>query len=422
MGGLKSVVKKYNETSLILRIVIGLICGTLLGILVKGLPVGILGDMFKGSLKSIAPILVFVLITSALSSSKSKMDRRFGRVIMLYMLSTFLAAVVAVCGSFLFPQHLILASKAATDSAPTGIAEVLTNLLNNMVMNPVQALSEANYISILFWSILLGLAMKKLASPATKDILADLSDGISQLVRWIINLAPFGILGLTYSMVSEYGVAIFANYGSLLALLVGCMLLVALVVDPLIAFIYLRRNPYPLVFRCLKESGIMAFFTRSSAANIPVNMALCEKLLLDEEMYSVSIPLGATINMDGAAVTITVFTLAMAYTLGIKVDFATALILSVLSTFAACGASGVAGGSLLLIPMACSLFGIGSDLAMQAVGIGFIIGVIQDSVETALNSAGDVMFAATAEYKQWIVDGHPEDLPKFLGGQRETKV
>lgn len=423
MEVLKGVVKKYNETSLILRIVIGLIVGTLLGIFVKGLPISILGDMFKGSLRSIAPILVFVLITNALSSSSSKMDRRFGRVIFLYILSTFLAAVVAVCGSFLFPQTLILAEKASSDSAaPTGIAEVISNLLNNMVMNPVQALSEGNYISILFWSILLGLALKKLAKDSTKNMLEDISEGVSQLVRWIINLAPFGIMGLTYSMVSENGVSIFVNYGSLLCLLVGCMLLVALVVDPLIAFIYLRRNPYPLVFRCLKESGIMAFFTRSSAANIPVNMALCEKLLLDEEMYSVSIPLGATINMDGAAVTITVFTLATAHTLNMTVDFATALVLSVLATLAACGASGVAGGSLLLIPMACSLFGINQDIAMQAVGIGFIIGVIQDSVETALNSAGDVMFAATAEYKQWIVDGHVDDLPKFLGGKRDTEV
>lgn len=420
MGTIKNICKKYNETSLIIRIICGLIVGTILGIALKGLPIGILGDLFKGSLKSIAPLLVFVLITNALSSSSSKMDGRFARVIMLYMLSTFLAAVVAVCGSFLFPQTLVLASKVTQEAAPSGIGEVISNLLTNMVMNPVQALSEANYISILFWSITLGLSLKRLdKATAAFEVL---SDGITQLVRWIINLAPFGIMGLTYSMVSENGIGVFVTYGSLLALLVGCMLLVALVVDPLIAFIYLRRNPYPLVFRCLKHSGVMAFFTRSSAANIPINMSLCEKLLLDEEMYSVSIPLGATINMDGAAVTITVFTLATAHTMGITVDFGTALILSILSTFAACGASGVAGGSLLLIPMACSLFGISSDVAMQAVGIGFIIGVVQDSVETALNSAGDVMFAAVAEYKQWIVDGHKDDLPKFLGGKRDTEV
>lgn len=422
MSGIMSIVKKYNETSLILRIVIGLIIGTILGILVKNLPIVILGEMFKGSLRSIAPILVFVLITSALSSSASKMDGRFGRVIFLYMMSTFLAAVVAVCASFAFPQTLVLTGKASEEAAPTGIGEVLSNLLNNMVMNPIQALAEGNYISILFWSILLGLALKKIASDHTKEVLENISDGISQLVRWIINLAPFGIMGLTYSMVSENGIEVFTTYGSLLVVLVGSMLAVALIVDPLITFLYLHRNPYPLVLRCLRESGVMAFFTRSSAANIPVNMELCEKLLLDEEMYSVSIPLGSTINMDGAAITITIFTLATAHTMGIHVDFLTALVLSVLSTSAACGASGVAGGSLLLIPMACSLFGISADVAMQAVGIGFIVGVVQDSVETALNSSGDVMFAATAEYKQWILDGHSEDLPKFLGGTRDTEV
>lgn len=422
MGGVKNIVKKYNETSLILRIFIGLVCGTILGVAFKNLPIGILGDLFKGSLQSIAPILVFVLISSALSSESSKMDRRFGRVIFLYMLSTFLAAVVAVAGSFLFPQTLVLSKVAEADAAPTGISEVIGNLLTNMVMNPVAALSEGNYISILFWSILFGLALKKIAKPATHDVMENLADGISQLVRWIINLAPFGIMGLTYSMVSENGLSIFITYGSLLLLLLGCMFMVALVVDPFIAFVYLRRNPYPLVFRCLKESGLMAFFTRSSAANIPVNLALCEKLGLDEEMYSVSIPLGSTINMDGAAVTITVFALATAHTVGISVDIPTAIVLSVLSTLAAAGASGVAGGSLLLIPMACSLFGIGADISMQAVAIGFIIGVIQDSVETALNSSGDVLFAATAEYKQWIIDGHPEDLPEFLGGNLKTGV
>lgn len=422
MGGLKSLVKKYNETSLILRIVIGLICGTLLGIAFKNLPIGILGSLFKGSLQSIAPILVFVLISGALSSESSKMDRRFGRVIYLYLLSTFMAAVVAVVGSFLFPQTLVLSKAAEAEAAPTGIGEVIGNLLTNMVMNPVAALGEGNYISILFWSILFGLALKKIASPAMHDVMENLADGISQLVRWIINLAPFGIMGLTYSMVSENGLSVFVTYGSLLLLLMGCMAVVALIAGPLLVFIFLRRNPYPLVLRCLKESGVMAFFTRSSAANIPVNLELCEKLGLDEEMYSVSIPLGSTINMSGAAVTITVFALATAHTVGISVDIPTAIVLSVLSTLAAAGASGVAGGSLLLIPMACSLFGIGADISMQAVAIGFIIGVLQDSVETALNSSGDVIFAATAEYKQWIKDGHPEKLPKFLGGEFETKV
>ncbi len=423
MNLLRNVAKKYNSTSLMLRIVIGLVIGAILGFFMPTLGLGILGDVFKGSLRSIAPILVFVLIVSSLAQSGSKMDKRFGRVIFLYMSSTFLAAFIAVCGCFLFPVTLILSGQAAdTSGAPTGIEEVLSNLIKNITSNPVQALADGNYLAILFWSILLGLALKQLANDSTKRFLHDISEGVSKLVRWIINLAPFGILGLTYANVVENGLKIFTSYGQLLVLLVVCMLLVALVIDPLISFLFLRRNPYPLVWRCLKESGLMAFFTRSSAANIPVNMELCENLGLDEDMYSVSIPLGATINMDGAAITITVFALSAAYTMGIHVTFGTAFILSVLATFAACGASGVAGGSLLLIPMACSLFGIDADIAMQVVGIGFIIGVIQDSVETALNSAGDVLFAATAEYAQWIKDGNADRLPKFLGGKTDTKV
>ncbi len=418
MNGLKSIVQKYRSTSLIIRILIGLIIGTVLGVLFKDLQwISVLGDVFKGSLRSIAPILVFVLITSSLAQSNSKMDRRFVRVIFLYMSSTLLAAVVAVVGSYIFPQTLVLSGEVAQEAAPSGIGEVVANLINNVVSNPVEALATANYVSILFWSILLGLALKTLASDQTKQMLVDISEGISQLVRWIIEFAPFGILGLSYASISQNGLEIFTSYGKLLLLLVGCMLAVALIVDPLISFLFLRRNPYPLVFRCLKESGLMAFFTRSSAANIPINMALCEKLGLDEEMYSVSIPLGATINMDGAAITITVFALATAHTMGIHVDIATAFVLSVLATFAACGASGVAGGSLLLIPMACSLFGISGDIAMQAVGIGFIIGVVQDSVETALNSSGDVMFAATAEYAQWLKEGR--ELPDFMNRKKK---
>jgi serine/threonine transporter len=309
-------------------------------------------------------------------------------------------------------------TEAVLDSTPPGgVAEVLTNVLTNIVSNPITALSSGNYMGILFWAVLFGLAMKKLGTPNSKEFLNNVSDGVSQVVRWIINMAPFGIMGLAFATVSQNGLSIFTTYGSLLALLVGCMLVVALVVDPFIAFLFLRVNPYPLVFKCLKESGITAFFTRSSAANIPINMALCERLGLDKEMYSVSIPLGATINMDGAAITITVMTLAAANTLGMKVDFATALILSVMATLAACGASGVAGGSLLLIPMSCSLFGIPADIAIQVVGVGFIIGIVQDSVETALNSSGDVMFAATAEYHQWIKDGKP--LPEFLVGKKK---
>ena len=321
------------------------------------------------------------------------------------MLSTFLAAVVAVIGSFLFPVTLKL-TEAVNDAAPpSGIGEVLGNLLNNMVSNPVSALMNANYVGILTWAVIFGIALKNIASENTKNLLTEFSDAVSTAVRWIINLAPFGIMGLVFDSVSENGLAIFSDYGKLLLVLVGCMLAVALIVDPMIAGIALKRNPYPLVFRCFKESGLTAFFTRSSAANIPVNMALCEKLGLDKDMYSVSIPLGATINMDGAAITITVMSLAAAHTMGIAVDFPSAIVLSFLATLGACGASGVAGGSLLLIPMACSLFGISNDIAMQVVGVGFIIGVIQDSLETAINSSGDVLFAATAEYREWIKEG-----------------
>lgn len=305
-----------------------------------------------------------------------------------------------------------LTDSAEAEVIPSGLAEVIRNLFLGMVANPLESLSEGRYLGILFWAAFLGLALKNTASDSTKLFFANVADAVSQVVRWIINLAPFGIMGLVYSSISSNGLSIFVNYGAILLLLVGCMLTVALIVDPLIAFIALRQNPYPLVFRCLRESRVTAFFTRSSAANIPINMELCEKLGLDSEMYSVSIPLGATINMDGAAVTITVLTLAAANTMGITIDFGSALLLSFVTALAACGASGVAGGSLLLIPMACSLFGISQDIAMQVVGVGFIIGVIQDSVETALNSSGDVMFAATAEYMQWKKEGR--ELPDFL--------
>lgn len=403
---MRNLLKKWNDTSLIIRIVIGLIIGI---ILAKAVPqatvIAVLGTLFVGALKAIAPILVFVLVMSSLAQATEGIGKRFRTVIILYMLSTLLASVAAVIASFAFPVTLKL-TQAATDTVPpSGIGEVFTNLLNNIVTNPVKSLAEANYVGILAWAIILGLALKKLASDHTKEALQDLSDAVSQGVRWIINLAPFGIMGLVFSSVSENGLAIFKTYGKLLAVLVGCMLVIALIIDPLIAAICLRRNPYPLVYRCFKESGVTAFFTRSSAANIPVNMALCEKLGLDKNVYSVSIPLGATINMDGAAITITVMTLAAAHTMGVAVSMPTAIILSLLSTIAACGASGVAGGSLLLIPMACSLFGISNDIAMQVVGVGFIIGVVQDSFETAINSAGDVLFAATAEYREWMKEG-----------------
>lgn len=401
-----NLVKKWNDTSLILRIVVGLVIGIILALVVpQATVISILGTIFVGALKAIAPILVFVLVMSSLAQATDGIGKRFRTVIFLYMLSTLLASVLAVFASFLFPVTLKLAESSTDTVPPSGIGEVFFNLLNNVVSNPVDALANANYVGILAWSIILGLALKKLASPHTKEALKDISDAVSQAVRWIINLAPFGILGLVFTSVSENGMSIFMDYGKLLALLVGCMLAIALIVDPLIAAICLHRNPYPLVFRCFKESGVTAFFTRSSAANIPVNMALCERLGLDKNVYSVSIPLGATINMDGAAITITVMTLAAAHTVGVDVSIPTAIILSLLATVAACGASGVAGGSLLLIPMACSLFGISNDIAMQVVAVGFIIGVVQDSFETAINSSGDVLFAATAEFREWIKEG-----------------
>lgn len=398
------LVNKWNGISLIIRIVIGLIVGALLGLFAPQLtPVAFLGSMFVGALKAIAPILVFILVISSVAKAGVGIGKRFRTVIALYLVTTFLAAVVAVFASYAFPVTLVF-SNAAEGAAPGGIWEVLLNLLNNIVSNPVASLMNANYIGILTWALLFGFALRA-ASESTKYMMTELSEGVSKVVRWIINLAPFGIMGLVFSSVSEYGLEIFTSYGKLLVVLVGCMLFIALVVNPIIVACLLKRNPYPLVFRCLKESGVTAFFTRSSAANIPVNMQLCEKLGLDKDIYSVSIPLGATINMDGAAITITVMTLAAAHTLGISVDIPTAIVLSVLATLAACGASGVAGGSLLLIPMACSLFGISNDIAMQVVGVGFIIGVVQDSVETALNSAGDVLFAATAEFHEWIKEG-----------------
>ena len=411
---LNKLVSRYNSVSLIVRIVIGMIIGLILALICPGAQwISLFGDLFVGALKAIAPILVFVLVSSALVQGQEKLDSRFALVLILYLVSTLLASVVAVIGSFMFPQTLVLNVAAAEQAAPSGIGEVLRGLLLNMVANPLGSIIEGKYIGILFWAVCFGLVMKNIAADTTKVFMSNLADGVSALVRHIISLAPFGIMGLVFSNVSGNGLSIFTDYGKLLLLLVGCMLAVALIVDPLIAFLVLHRNPYPLVLRCLKQSGITAFFTRSSAANIPVNMELCEELGLDKEMYSVSIPLGATINMDGAAITISVMTLAAANTVGIHVDIPSALLLSFLSALAACGASGVAGGSLLLIPMACSMFGISNDVAMQVVAIGFIIGVVQDSVETALNSSGDVMFAATAEYAQWLKEGR--ELPAFMG-------
>lgn len=404
---MKKLLKAYTDTNLIVRIIIGLVIGALLGLIVPKFTVpGLFGDIFVGALKSVAPVLVFVLVVCSLANSRAGIGKRFRTVISLYMISTFLAAVVAVFASRLFPTTLIFAGAYEAESQVVGgIGEVLKALLLNMVQNPVKSVAEANYIGVLTWAVIFGLSLKGLASKNTKDFLQNISDAVSKAVRWIINIAPFGIMGLVFKTVSENGLEAFATYGHLLAVLVGCMLVVALIVDPLIAGICLRKNPYPLVFRCFKESGLTAFFTRSSAANIPINMALCERLGLDKDMYSVSIPLGATINMDGAAITITVMSLAAANTLGIEVSIPMAILLSVVAALGACGSSGIAGGSLLLIPMACALFGIGNDVAMQVVAIGFIIGVVQDSLETAINSSGDVLFAATAEFMEWRKEG-----------------
>ena len=412
----------FSRLSLPQRIVIGLVIGTLLGLFLPNASwIGIFGSMFVGALKAIAPVLVFILVLASLSHSQAGFDRRFGFVIFEYLLSTFLAAVAAVIVSFIYPVSMSLdVQNAASGNAPDGVWEIIEKQLLGMVANPFQAIADANYISILFWAIVIGVLTKKFASPETHRMLNDFSVVISHAVAWIINLAPFGIMGLVYTSVATSGMAIFATYGKLLLVLVGCMLGTSLIINPIIIFIILRRNPYPLVIKCLRESGVTAFFTRSSAANIPVNMRLCERLGLDKDFYSVSIPLGATINMDGAAVTITVMTLAAANTMGLEMTIGKALLLSVLASVAACGASGVAGGSLLLIPMACSIFGISSAAAMQVVGVGFIIGVVQDSVETALNSSGDVIFTACAEYAHWRKIG--KSLPKFLGGTTQTDI
>ena len=395
---MKRIIRAWNKTNLIKRIGIGMILGAILGLLFPNLTgIGLLGDLFVGGLKAIAPILVFALVANALSQHQKGQDSNMRTVIFLYLLGTFAAALVAVMASFLFPVQIVLSSASTEVSPPDGIGQVLSNLLLKVVDNPVNALIQANYIGILSWAIVFGIAMRE-ASKNSKELLKTMASVTSKIVEWIINLAPFGILGLVFKTISDQGIASLANYGILLGLLIATMVFVALVINPLIAFLFIKKNPYPLVWKCLRISGVTAFFTRSSAANIPVNMKLCEDLGLNPDTYSVSIPLGSTINMAGAAVTINILTLAAVNTLGISVDFATAFVLSIVAAISACGASGIAGGSLLLIPVACSLFGITNDIAMQVVGVGFVIGVIQDSCETALNSSTDVLFTAVAEF------------------------
>ena len=378
-----NILSKWNSISLVKRIICGLIVGAILGLAVPGVTgIGILGTLFVSALKAIAPVLVFFLV------------------------GTFLSAVVAVIACHFIHVTLPLGDVAAAEGyeAAGGMAEVFTNLLTNIVANPLGSIVDANYLGILAWAVIFGLALKA-ASDTTKKALFDFSEAVSQAVRWVISFAPFGIMGLVFTTVSTNGLEIFVEYGRLLAILVGCMAFVALILNPIIVFTQIKQNPYKLVFKCLRESFVTAFFTRSSAANIPVNMSLCKSLGLDEDNYSISIPLGATINMGGAAITITVMTLACVNTMGMEVPLAMKVLLSFVAAISACGASGVAGGSLLLIPLACSLFGIGNDIAMQVVGVGFIIGVVQDSCETGLNSSTDALFTAAAEFHDWKKEG-----------------
>ena len=395
----KNLLNAWNRISLVKQIIIGLIIGIVLAVAFPTQLSGItiFGSLFVGALKAVAPVLVFFLVMAAISHHKAGQKTNMKSIIGLYLLGTLLAALAAVIASFIFKLQLVLPESTSDIAPPGGISEVLRTLVFNVVSNPVSALLNANYIGIFAWAILLGVALRH-ASETTKNFLGDISDAVSQMVRWIIKFAPLGVMGLVFDSIAVSGLATLLEYGKLIVLLVGTMLFDALIINPIMVYAGTRENPYPLVLKCLKDSGITAFFTRSSAANIPVNMRLCEELGLDKDTYSISIPLGATINMGGAAITISILTLAAANTLGIAVDLPMAVLLCVLSAISACGASGVAGGSLLLIPLACSLFGIPNDLAMQVVGVGFIVGVIQDSCETALNSSTDVLFTATAEF------------------------
>ncbi len=394
------VIDAVNRISLVQQIVVGLVLGMVLAWLSPsaGQAAGLLGSLFVGALKAVAPVLVFVLVTAAIAQHQKGSEAHIKPIILLYAIGTFSAAFFAVVAGFIFPTEIALVNAGNIDTTPpSGIVEVMKTLLMNLVANPVGAIANANYIGILAWAIVLGFALRN-ASENTRIMVADFAEAVSKVVKWVIRFAPLGIFGLVSATVAETGFDALVGYARLLAVLLGCMLFIALVVNPIIVWTQIRRNPYPLVFTCLRESGVTAFFTRSSAANIPVNMALAKKLGLHEDTYSISIPLGATVNMAGAAITITVLSMAAAHTQGIQIDFATALLLSLVATVSAAGASGVAGGSLLLIPLACSLFGISNDVAMQVVAVGFIIGVVQDSAETALNSSTDVLFTAAADY------------------------
>ena len=397
---MKKFLSVWNRLSLVKQIIIGLLVGIVLALAFPTQLDGFIplfGNIFTSALKAVAPVLVFFLVMYAIAQHKTGQKTNMKRILVLYLLGTFLAGTLAVIVSFIFPVSLTLVAGTTDVTPPEGIGSVLKTLVFNIFSNPVDALLNANYIGILAWAVVLGIALRG-ASDTTKTFLGEISDAVSCVVRWVIKLAPLGVMGLVFDSIATTGVAALLDYGKLIVILVSTMFADALIINPIITYLNIRKNPYPLVFKCMKDSGITAFFTRSSAANIPVNMKLCEELGLDKDTYSISIPLGATINMGGAAITISILTLAATNTLGIAVDFPTAIILCVLSAVSACGASGVAGGSLLLIPLACSLFGIPNDIAMQVVGVGFIIGVIQDSCETALNSFTDVLFTACAEF------------------------
>jgi len=397
---MNSMIRTLRKIPLIHQIAVGLIIGILIAVFLPGaVPVvGIFGDLFVRALKGVAPLLVFILVMNAMVQRKEGGDTQMKPIITLYVIGTFAASIVGVVLSFLFPQTLMLQLGNAKVNPPSGIAEVVHNLVLNIVDNPLNAILNANYIGILAWAVIIGLALHKAASPETKHVLEDLSAGITKVVTWVIHFAPLGIMGLVTQSISASGLSALISYFSLLGVLLGSYFLVALVMNPIIVYLNIRKNPYPLVWATIRESGIYAFFTRSSAANIPVNLTLCKRLGLNPDTYTISIPLGATINMAGASITISVLSLAAAHTLGVAVDLPTALLLCIVSTVGACGASGVAGGSLLLIPVACASFGISNDIAMQVVGVGFIISIIEDACETALNSSSDVLFTATAEY------------------------
>ena len=402
-----NIVEKWVESSLILKIIIGLIIGAILGIVVPQWSfIGFFGVIFVSALKAIAPILVFILVASAISNAKTGLGSKFKIIVVLFLLTNLIAAVVATVACFLFPVSIHLSS-ASTVTAPGGLGDILSKMILQIFSNPIKSLSEGEYLGILFWSIIIGAALKMVASDTTKEVINDIAEVFSKIVFYIIQFAPIGVMGLVFTSVSESGLNIFTQYGQVIFLIVACIAIMGFIINPFISALMLKRNPYSLVFTCFKESGITAFFSRSSAANIPINMRLCERLGLDKDFFSITIPLGSTINTNGAAVTIAVLTLVTCHTMGIHVNLMWAIILCAVTTLAACCASGVVGGSLLLVPLTCSLFGINQDISMQVVAVGFIISVIQDSCETALNSASDVLFTAATEYYIRAKNGEP---------------